>query len=95
MIEYELLLRGEFVQIETERTDIGRKLGRVLFEHHEHAGLAILRRPTHQEFHGEHGLSRARTATDEGWPPRRQSTAGDFIKARDAGGAFGQVPVRG
>ena len=95
MIEDELLLRSQFLQIEAERADIGRQLGSVFLEHHEHAGLAILRRPTHEEFHGEHCLARARTATDEGRPTRGQSTACDFIKARNAGGAFGQVSDRG
>ena len=65
VIEHDLLLRYELVEVEAERADIGRQLRRVFLEHHEHAGLAKLRRAAHEEFHGEHRLAAARTAADE------------------------------
>jgi hypothetical protein len=57
VIEGELLLRDEFFEIEAERADIGCQFGRALLEHHEHAGVAMLCRPAHEELRGEHGLS--------------------------------------
>ena len=90
IIEHDFFLCRELAQIEAERADIGLEFGRVFLEHHEHARLAKLRRPAHQEFHGEHGLSGPRTATYEGRPARRQPAAGDFIEALNAGGRFGQ-----
>ena len=91
VVEQDLFLRGKLLQIEAERADVGRQLRRVLLEHHEHARLAELRRPAHEELHGEHGLAAARAAADERGPPGRQAAAGDFIEAVDAGGGFGKL----
>ena len=90
VIEQDHFLRGELVQIEAERADVGCEFGGVFLEHHEHARLAELCRTAHEEFHGEHRLAAPRGAADERGPPRRQTAAGDLVKALNAGGGLGQ-----
>ena len=50
-------------------------------EGNQHAWLAKLRRPTHEEFHGEHRLATPRAAGDKRGPPRGEPAAGYFIES--------------
>ena len=90
VIEQDHFLSCKLLQIEAERANVRREFRRVFLEHHEHARLAKLRCPAHEELHGEHRLATPRGSADERGAPRGKPAAGYFIEALDAGARFGQ-----
>jgi len=85
VIERELFVQHDLMQIEAERVDAGSHLRCIFLECHEHARLAELRRAVNEELHGQLRLTAQRADAHEGRPPSRQTVAGDFDQADDAG----------
>ena len=93
VIHQQLVLVGQFFQVEAEGADVlGQLLGGLL-EGHEDAGLAELGRAADEELHREQGLAAAGAAADEGGPAARQPAAGDFVESLDAGRGLGEGPA--
>ena len=84
---------AQALQVEAERPGVLHEVVGGLLERHEDAGLVVLERAAHQEFHGEQRLAAARAAAHQGGPAARQSAIGDFVQTRDAGRGLGQRAV--
>jgi len=84
VIHHDLFASGEGFEIETERCDVFRHLVAGFLEGHEDAGFVEFRGATDEEFHREHSLAAAWTATDDGGASLGESAVGDLIKASDA-----------
>src|SRR5262249_42745763 len=85
VVDQDFFLSDKLIQVETERTDVpGQILGR-LFKSQEDAGFPELGGPAHEEFGGEQSLAASGAAAHQRRAAARQTAAGDFIKAGNAG----------
>jgi len=94
VVDRQLLLVDQGAEVEAERRHVTRHLLGVLFEGEEHAGLVELQRAIHQEGERQQGLAGSRPTADERRPVLRQSAAGDFVEAADAGQCFRELTTR-
>jgi hypothetical protein len=90
VVDQQLPARDELFEIEAERADVLDQLLGGLLERHEHAGLAELGRPAHQQLHREQRLAAAGAAAHQRRPAARQAAAGDLVEAGDAGRGLGK-----
>ena len=78
----------EVLDIKAEGCNVLGELLGALLESHEHARLAELERPAHQELHRKQRFPAAGGAADQAWPPAGKTSARDIVEPGDASWGF-------